>query len=64
MARRVDVLLQKYCAASVHCINKDKSSVFFSKGCSESLRQEIMQVLDVQNEKLSEKYLGLPSDMG
>ena len=28
------------------------------------MKHEIKQTLDVQNEKLSEKYLGLPSDVG
>ena len=64
MAMRVESILQKYCAASGQRINKDKSSIFFSKGCSDMMKQEIKQTLDVQNEKLSGKYLGLPSDVG
>lgn len=49
---------------SEHCINREKSSIFFSKGCSESVRQEIKHALHVRNEKLSKKYLGLPSHVG
>ena len=64
MAERVNVLLRKYCEAFGQRISKEKSSIFFSKGCLDVLRKNIMQVLDVQNEKLSEKYLGLPSDVG
>ena len=47
MAMRVNSLLQRYCAASSQRINKDKSSIFFSKGCSDTLKQEVKQVLDV-----------------
>ena len=64
MATRANVLLQRYCDASGQRINKDKSSIFFSKGCSGDLRKDVMRVLDVNNEQLSEKYLGLPSDVG
>ena len=64
MAIRVDSLLQRYCEASGQRINKDKSSIFFSKGCADALKQQVMRVLQVQNEKLSDKYLGLPADVG
>ena len=57
-----DVLL-KYCNASGQRINMDKSSIFFSKGCPEGLREEIKSELDVQKETLNEKYLGMPSDV-
>lgn len=53
MARRVESSLQRYCASFGHRINREKSSVFFIKGCSESVRQEIKHALDAQNEKLS-----------
>ena len=64
MANRVENLLHKYCIASGQRINKEKSSIFFSKGCSEGVRHEIKLILSVQNEKLAEKYLGLPADVG
>jgi hypothetical protein len=41
-----------------------KSSIHFSKGCGEAIRDEIKQILDVHNEALSEKYLGMPTDVG
>jgi hypothetical protein len=45
-------------------VNMDKSSIHFSKGCGEAIRDEIKQILDVHNEALSEKYLGMPTDVG
>jgi hypothetical protein len=63
-AREVSDLLDKYCNASGQRVNLDKSSVFFSKGCPENLRQIIKVTLQVPNETLNEKYLGMPSDIG
>jgi hypothetical protein len=63
-AREVSDLLEKYCNASGQRVNLDKSSVFFSKGCPENLRQIIKVTLQVPNETLNEKYLGMPSDIG
>ena len=37
---------------------------FFSKGVPDALRHEIKGVLNVPNETLNEKYLGMPSDIG
>ena len=42
----------------------DKSSIHFAKGCRQNIREEIMNLLSVHNESLSEKYLGMPSDVG
>ena len=42
----------------------DKSSIHFAKGCRQSLREVIKDELDVHNESLSEKYLGMPTDVG
>jgi hypothetical protein len=57
-------VLEKYCNASGQRINKDKSSSFFGKGCPQLLRNNIKAVMDVQNDTLNDKYLGLPSDVG
>lgn len=53
-----------YCNASGQRINLDKSVVFFSKGCPNELKDEVKQVLQVQSEALSEKYLGMPTEVG
>ena len=55
----VSNLLQTYCNASGQRINHDKSSIFFSKGCPLPVRETIKNSLNVHNETLSERYLGL-----
>ena len=45
------------------CSN-DKSSIFFSKGCPQNLRDEVKNRLNVHNESLNEHYLGMPTDVG
>jgi hypothetical protein len=63
-AREIVSLLEQYCNASGQRINLDKSSIFFSKGCPEGIRESIKAILNVANETLNEKYLGMPSDVG
>lgn len=60
----VSHLLDVYCKASSQKINKEKSSVFFSKKCPPIVKEEVKGILNVNNESLSEKYLGMPSDVG
>ena len=47
-------LLHKYCEASGQRINLDKSSIFFSKGSPEAIRQSVKEILQVPNETLNE----------
>jgi hypothetical protein len=63
-AMEVNQILDKYCNASGQRINLDKSSIFFSKGCPEGRRTSVKNILNVANETLNEKYLGMPSDVG
>ena len=63
-AEEVSNLLDVYCNASSQRVNRDKSSIFFSKGCPQNVKEEVKMLLNVQNESLSEKYLGMPSDVG
>lgn len=63
-ATRVSELMQQYCDASGQRINKGKSSIFFSKGISGDTTEAIKGVLQVPIESLSEKYLGLPTEVG
>jgi hypothetical protein len=63
-AGEVSELLESYCQASCQRINLEKSSVFFSKGYPEVTHDIIKNKLNVQNVSLSEKYRGMPSDVG
>ncbi|GJN21135.1 hypothetical protein PR202_gb08585 [Eleusine coracana subsp. coracana] len=63
-AAEVKNALQLYCRASGQQVNTDKSSIYFAKGCSKTLRGEIKEVLDIHNEALIEKYLGMPIEVG
>ena len=63
-AEMVTDVLNTYCQASGQRINMNKSSIHFAKGVSGGIREEIMETLDVHNEALSEKYLGMPTDVG
>jgi hypothetical protein len=63
-ALEVKEVLQLYCNASGQQVNMDKSSIHFAKGVQNTLREEIMDTLHVHNVSLSEKYLGMPSDVG
>ncbi|XP_073362809.1 uncharacterized protein [Aegilops tauschii subsp. strangulata] len=63
-AEAVSNLLDTYCLASGQRINKDKSSIFFSKGCPEIVRDAVKGHLQVPNESLSDRYLGMPTDVG
>jgi hypothetical protein len=56
--------LQLYCDASGQQINVQKSSIHFAKKYQQDIREEIKLVMHVHNECLSEKYLGVPSDVG
>jgi hypothetical protein len=42
----------------------EKSSIHFAKECSARVRGEIKEILEIHKEVLSEKYLGMPTDMG
>ena len=57
-------LLDTYCGASGQRINRDKSSIFFSKGCPQIVRDAVKGCLHVPNESLSDRYLGMPTDVG
>jgi hypothetical protein len=63
-ARAVQESLSKYCEASGQRVSLAKSSIFFSKGCRQTTRDEIKSVTHVENESLNEKYLGLPTKVG
>uniref|UniRef100_A0A452XZX9 Reverse transcriptase domain-containing protein n=1 Tax=Aegilops tauschii subsp. strangulata TaxID=200361 RepID=A0A452XZX9_AEGTS len=57
-------MLDIYCNASGQRVNHNKSSIFFSKGTQQLVRDNIKNTLNVQNESLSDRYLGMPTDVG
>lgn len=63
-ATEVSNLLENYCQSSGQRINPAKSSIYFSKGCPENIRDEAKNDLNVHIGTLNEKYLGMPSDIG
>ena len=63
-ATEVNLVLYMYCQATGQRMNHSKFSIFFSKGVPDSTRQDIKVILNVPNETLNEKYLGMPSDIG
>lgn len=63
-AQEIKDILQLYCRALGQQINMDKSSIHFAKGCQHEVREEIKVILNIENESLNEKYLGMPSDVG
>jgi hypothetical protein len=63
-AEEIKQVLGLYCRASGQQVNMDKSSIHFAKGCNQVVKDQIMDLFDVHNESLSEKYLGMPSDVG
>ena len=63
-ATEVSNLLDIYCNAFGQRVNHNKSSIFFNKGTLQPLRDSIKDTLNVQNESLSDRYLGMPKDVG
>jgi len=57
-------VLSLYENCSGQLVNKDKSSVMFSKNTSEEIKSAFMLSLDLAAETLNEKYLGLPVFIG
>lgn len=63
-AERLAELLERYRVGSGQLVNKNKSAVFFSENCSQEVRQEVRDGLEIITEALGERYLGLPTSVG
>lgn len=63
-ANRLRSILETYSRGSGQLVNRDKSVVFFSNNCTDQMKDDIKDGLDIQNEALAEKYLGLPTAIG
>ena len=57
-------LLEKYEAASGQAINRQKTSLFFSKNTRQDVRNTIQQMLGARVMHDCERYLGLPMTCG
>ena len=63
-AQEVNDILETYEACSGQMINKDKSSILYSKNTKPWHKEEVRQMLHISREGLSSKYLGLPTYVG
>jgi hypothetical protein len=61
---RLQEVLDIYGRGSGQMVNRDKSAVFFSSNCSDDMKVEVRQALNIETEALAEKYLGLPTALG
>ncbi|XP_042983363.1 uncharacterized protein LOC122312776 [Carya illinoinensis] len=61
---KIQSLLNKYERASGQCINKEKTSMVFSKNVNDDLKRDIMQLWGGSYTQQYEKYLGLPPMVG
>jgi hypothetical protein len=63
-ANHVQHILSLYEDCSGQIINKDKSSIMFSKNARSAEKHQLMTALGINVEARIEKYLGLPVYMG
>jgi hypothetical protein len=63
-ATSLQQVLDIYCANSGQMVSVAKSSIFFSPNTHVLVRADIFQALHIDNEALSDKYLGLPAIVG
>jgi ribonuclease HI len=57
-------ILTKYEECSGQKVNLQKSAIYFGKGCDETARNHLKEVVGIGCEALSERYLGLPTVVG
>ncbi|KAF5468857.1 hypothetical protein F2P56_012970 [Juglans regia] len=57
-------ILDIYEKASGQVINKDKSSIFFSRNTGQAAQQQILELTGVKSSGTLERYLGLPALVG
>jgi hypothetical protein len=57
-------VLDTYESASGQCLNKEKTSIFFSRNTSDAIRLQITSLSGVQPTQCFDKYLGLPAMVG
>lgn len=57
-------VLDRYCESSGQRLSEHKSSIFFSENTGPELKEEVKSVLNIMDESLNDKYLGLPAMVG
>ena len=57
-------ILHEYEVASGQKVNLQKSAIFYGKGSTEDMKQEVQQIIGISSEALSERCLGLPTVVG
>ena len=62
--QRLTKILEKYEAALGQQLNRDKTSIYFSRNRSPEKRMEISQLLGLQVTQSYDKYLELPTMVG
>jgi hypothetical protein len=63
-SQKLQSILELYEACSGQKVNKDKSSIMFSRNVPTHLREELKQRLQLSMEARTKKYLGLPIYIG
>jgi hypothetical protein len=63
-ANRLNEILRIYEECSGQCVNREKSSIYFSPNTPLSIRQDLKGLLGITVEAFSERYLGLPTAVG
>jgi hypothetical protein len=63
-SQTVRSILDTYEACSGQVINKDKSSILFSKNTKQRHRTEVMNIMQISSEGWKGRYLGMPSYIG
>jgi hypothetical protein len=54
-------VLQHYSEGSGQRVNLQKSSIFFGNRCPRAIKERVMNELNIYNEALQSKYLGMPT---
>jgi hypothetical protein len=63
-AQRLNEILRIYEECSRQCVNRDKSSIYFSPNTSDTTRHNLKAMMGIAVEAFSERYLGLPTAVG
>lgn len=63
-AEALRAILDSYCAASGQMVSVEKSSIFFSPNTKVEDKVQVCTILNIMTEALTDKYLGLPANVG